>query len=88
VDAKTFLINRIKKHLPVLLKNHKKDIVVILSTLEGVSPEEYTQTLDLRKIMTDFTELLTDNAFKDLFISAQKENSSTSAQENIEGQKK
>ena len=68
--AKEFALERIKKSVPKLLKVHKNDIITILATLEGVSPAEYEKELNLLKLISDFTELLTDDAFMALFTSA------------------
>ena len=85
MTAKKFLMNRVRKSLPVLLKDHKADIIAILSAIEGVSAEEYAGSLNLVKLIKDCNDLLTDEVFMELFISAQSENSSGSAQESIEG---
>lgn len=82
-----FLAKRAKASLPVLLKGHKADIINILSAIKGVSAEEYTAQLNLGTLMRDMTELLTDEAFSELFISAQSESLSGSALENTEGEK-
>ena len=84
MTAKKFLMKRVRKSLPVLLKGHKADIISILSSIEGVSTEEYAGALNLVKLVKDCTDLLTDEAFMQLFISAQSETNSGSAQENIE----
>ena len=84
MTAKKFLLKRVRKSLPVLLKCHKADIIAILSAIEGVSAEEYAGALNLVKLVKDCTDLLTDEAFMELFISAQSETNSGSAQENIE----
>ena len=84
MTAKKFLLKRVRKSLPVLLKGHKADIIAILSAIEGVSAEEYSGALNLVKLVKDCTDLLTDEAFMQLFISAQSENNSGSAQESIE----
>ena len=84
MTAKKFLMKRVRKSLPVLLKGHKSDIIAILSAIEGVSAEEYSGALNLVKLVKDCTDLLTDEAFMELFISAQSENNSGSAQESIE----
>lgn len=83
MTAKKFLMKRVRKSLPVLLKGHKADIIAILSAIEGVSQEEYAGALNLVKLVKDCTDLLTDEAFMQLFISAQSENNSGSAQESI-----
>ena len=85
MDAKTFLTKRIRKSLPTLLRNHKSDIIAILSSIEGTSPEKYSSVLSLAKLIKDIIELLTDEAFAQLFISAQSGDSSGSARENTEG---
>ena len=84
MTAKKFLMKRVRKSLPVLLKGHKADIISILSAIEGVSAAEYAGALNLVKLVKDCTDLLTDEAFMELFISAQSENKSGSAQESIE----
>ena len=82
VTAKDFLMQRARKTLPALLKGHKSDIIAILAAIEGVDANEYRSSLNLVKLMRDATELLTDEAFSELFISAQSETPSGSAQEN------
>ena len=84
MTAKKFLMKRVRKYLPVLLKAHKADIIAILSVIEGVSQDEYAGALNLVKLVKDRTDLLTDEVFMQLFISAQSENKSGSAQESIE----
>lgn len=84
MTVKKFILQRVKKSVPALLKSHKSDVISILSSIEGVSQEEYTASLDLVKLTKDCIELFTDEAFTALFISAQSEDSSGSAQENTE----
>ena len=74
-----------RKKLPE--KGHKKDVITILSTIEGTSPKEYTGALNLAKLFKDCVELLTDEAFEELFISAQNETLSGSAPESTEAPK-
>ena len=84
MTAKAFLLERARKAVPALLKGHKGDIITVLASIEGVSTDDYRASLTLAKLMQDTAELLTDEAFGELFISAQSGNSSGSAQENIE----
>ena len=84
LTAKAFLLERARKAVPALLKDHKSDIITVLATIEGVSSKEYRASLTLAKLMQDTAELLTDEAFGELFISAQSGTSSGSAQENTE----
>lgn len=87
MEPKRFLLDRARKSLPVLLKRHKGDIIAILSAIEGVPTERYQGALNLVKLFKDATDLLTDEAFVEVFISAQGENSSGSAQESTEAHK-
>ena len=84
MTAKSFLLERARKSVPVLLKGHKGDIITVLATIDGVSADDYRASLTLAKLMQDTAELLTDEAFGELFISAQSGTSSGSAQENTE----
>ena len=85
MTAKAVLLERARKAVPALLKGHKGDIIAVLATIEGISADEYRASLTLAKLMQDTAELLTDEAFGELFISAQSGNNSGSAQENTVG---
>lgn len=84
MTAKAFVLQRVRENAPALLKDHKKDVIAILSAIEGESSADYTASLNLVKLIQDFTELLTDDAFRELFISAQSETDSGSARESTE----
>ncbi len=87
-DPTSFLIRRLKKGIPSLIKNHKTDLVSILSTINGVSVEEYTKNLGILTLTRDVWDLITDSEFLGLFTSAQsEETSSGSAPENTEAPK-
>lgn len=86
MTVKQFATQRARKALPALLKGHKEDIISILAAIEGVSTDAYKGALNLVKLMRDTAELLTDEAFGALFLSAQSGKSSGSAQENTEGE--
>lgn len=81
-DRKLFLLERIKRFVPALLRTHKADVIKILAAIEGVGQEQYTEELNLVKLTKDCIDLLTDDTFIELFISAQSEDSSGSALEN------
>lgn len=85
--VKSFLLKRVKKALPPLLKRRKGDFLIILATIEGKTLEEYSASLDMAKLLQDVAGLITDEVFRELFISAQSVTASGSAQENTEGQK-
>lgn len=71
MDAKVFLMQRLKKSLPLLLKGHKKELIAILSIIQGCTAEEYAERLTLPVLFRDVADLLNDKAFMELFISAQ-----------------
>ena len=83
MTAKAFLLERARKAVPALLKGHKSDIITVLATIEGTSADDYRASLTLAKLMQDTAELLTDEAFGELFLSAQSGTSSGSARESI-----
>lgn len=73
MEAREFFAARMRKGMPALLKGHKDDVVAILATIEGVSPDEYTKSLNLAKIIKDFMELVTDEAFIGFLSSSMSE---------------
>lgn len=79
MTVKQFLLKRARESVPALLKDHKADVIAILSTIEGVSPEVYTGELNLAKLFKDCVELLTDEAFTAFFTSPQSEEGGTSS---------
>lgn len=78
----SFFLKRMKRSVPILLKEHKDEVATILATIEGVDKAEYMANLNLVKLTKDAIELVTDEAFGVLFISAQSEDSSGSVSEN------
>lgn len=88
MTAREFGAQWLKKAAVTLLKGHKADCIAILSTIEGVTPAEYTDSLDLTKLLTDVSDLISDSTFTTLFFStAQSGNSSGSASESTEAPK-
>lgn len=84
-DANAYLIERMRKSVPPLIKGHKNDVITILASVEGISNKQYAETLNLPKLINDALELMTDKTFISLFQSAQSTEepiSSGSAQEN------
>lgn len=67
--ARDFFAGRMRKGLPVLLKGHKADIIAVMAAIEGVTPGQYAESLDLPKLLTDAMELVTDDAFLDFLSS-------------------
>lgn len=66
---------RLKAGIPYLLKEHKRDLVAVLSTINGVEPEEYLGALNLVKLFRDAADLIGDPDFFAFmpFVQAQKE---------------
>ena len=69
MEARDFFAERMCKGMPVLLKGHKADIIAIMAAIDGVTPEQYAESLDFPKLFTDVMELVTDNAFLDFLSS-------------------
>lgn len=84
MTVKEFMLQRVKKSVPVIFKTHKEDIIAILSAIEGITPEEYVKSLNMGKLFKDVVELMTDEDFAVLFTSEQSENTSGSASENTQ----
>lgn len=83
---RTFLLKRIRSSVPVLLKNHKTDLIEIMATVEGVSQETYAESLSVPKLIADIFGMLSDSELLSLFGLAQttEENSSAAAQDNTQ----
>ncbi len=91
VSPRKFVLEKLKKAVPALLKGHRDDVVSVLATVEGVTPDEYKESLNLVKLFRDANDLINDEAFAELFISARGgkvEPSSGSAPESTEAQEK
>ena len=69
MEARDFFAERMRKGMPVLLKGHKADIIAVMAAIEGVTPEQYAESLDLPKLLTDVTELVTDDVLLDFLSS-------------------
>ena len=57
-----FAVAKARECAPALLKGHRGDVIAILAALEGVSPEEYAEGLDMLKLVGGLVELLSDEA--------------------------
>lgn len=63
-----FALKRIQKHIPVLIKNHKEDLIKIMALISGQTEEEYKESLTMASFVKDLTELMSDEEFVRLFI--------------------
>lgn len=87
-QAKKQISARIKKALPSIMKRHKDDIISILSTIKGVTPEEYSEGMTLASLLVDAMDLVTDGEFIGFLASYMTQKQSEpagSASENTEG---
>ena len=71
MEARDFFAKRMCNGLPILLKSHKADIIAVMAVIEGVTPEQYTASLNFAKLFTDVMELVTDDAFFDFLSSSE-----------------
>lgn len=78
------VLHRIRENVPALLRNHKRDIISILSTIAGQSYGEYAENMSIASLARDLNELISDEPFVELFMQAQTVEPSGSAQENTE----
>lgn len=69
MEARDFFAERMRNGMPILLKGHKADIIAIMAAIDGVTPEQYAESLNFAKLFTDVMELVTDNAFLDFLSS-------------------
>lgn len=62
-----FTIQRLKQSLPLLLKNHKEQIIKIMATINNISEEEYLEGLNIVSMMRDLNDMVSDKTFIQLF---------------------
>lgn len=60
MSVREFTLKQIKEALPPLLKTHKEDLIKIMATLDGISPEEYKKNLTMAGLFQGLYEILTD----------------------------
>ena len=61
--AEEAAIRAIKKNIPVLLKDHKKDVAQVIGILEGIDSEK----LNILEIVKGLSEMMTDKTLMQLF---------------------
>ena len=59
-DPTRFALERLKKAVPALMKNHKDDFITVLAATNGVSRDEYVEGLTMATLLGDVYEKLTD----------------------------
>lgn len=51
--------------VPLLVNNHRSDVVQVLAAIDGCTPDEYLAKTSFASLMKDVYELFTDEAFTD-----------------------
>jgi hypothetical protein len=69
-DVKAYAIKRLRTHLPALLHGHKQDIIAILASIKGVPTGEFEAGMNLKTLMEDLIDLVSDDVFMAFFRSA------------------
>ena len=62
-----FFLQRARKSLPALIKNHKNEFIDIMAVVNNVTRDEYVESLTLLKLIADVLELVTDQSFASFF---------------------
>lgn len=62
-----FFLQKVKDSLPSLVRTHREELIVILSTIKGVSRDEYVENLTFASLFVDLTELVNDKEFISFF---------------------
>lgn len=65
-----FMLGRIKDDLPHLLREHKRAIITILAAINNKTYDEYVAGLTMFSLAAEFLDLISDEAFENLFTSA------------------
>lgn len=60
ISAQDFFMQRLAEAMPPLLKDHKEDFIEVMATIEGVTPLEYAESLNMGKLVRDVMSILTD----------------------------
>lgn len=84
MTVKDFILQRVKEAIPALMRNHKRDLIKILSQLSEMSEKEYKAQMTLDGVLLDLSQLISDPIFNAFFTMPQSiDKYSGSASENI-----
>ena len=64
-----FMLGRVSDNLPSILRSHKADIIAVLAAIDGTTPEEYAEGMDMMSLVRDVVELINDEVFTDFLAS-------------------
>ena len=62
-----FFLQRVRKSLPKLLKDHRDDFVTIMAAVNDTTPKKYMDGMTLATLLNDVVELITDREFVSFF---------------------
>ena len=60
MTASDFVIGKIKRSMPALMRTHKDDLAAILASVNGMDKAEYMENLTMPKLIQGVYEILTD----------------------------
>lgn len=60
MSKEEFALSKVRKAVPVLMREHKSDLCAILAALEGVPVEEYRESMSMASLVKGVYEILTD----------------------------
>lgn len=55
-----YVISKVKRSMPKLMRTHKDDLITILATVNGIDKDEYRDNLTMPKLIQGVYEILTD----------------------------
>ena len=61
------VVEKVRRSIPKLMREHRDALCTILSTTQGVSKEDYVESLTMNKFMDDVFEILTDKDLVSFF---------------------
>lgn len=62
-----FMLKKIRKSMPKLVRAHRDEICTILAVIAGVTKEEYVENVTMVTLLRDVMELLNDPEFTAFF---------------------
>lgn len=60
MDAGKYLLARVRKALPVLIRDHRDDLIAIMAAVEGVGADEYRESVTLPELIKSIYDMITD----------------------------
>lgn len=60
VTMAEYVMEKVKRSMPKLMRTHKDDLVAILASVNGVDKDEYRESLTMPTLLKGVYEILTD----------------------------